>query len=229
MRFGLRLAATAAMGMCALGAIPQAFAATLSLTTSWYADSSGTAQLGSASTGTTTTVSATNGYTYGQQVSNVAGHKFTDSSLYGFNDAYAFSLTGEAAVNSITATMNLGSLLDIQNLQVRLYRYDGSAPVPLALTGLPAGGSAPVINAWTPMPVGTGWATVFSATNLLAGNYVLEVRGVGAGSAGGTYAGVLQVGPVPVPVIAALPLLLSGLGILGAGGLLRQRLIGVKN
>lgn len=204
-----------------LAAPAEVLAAPLSLTTSWYADAAGTAQQSPASTGAYTAVSATNGYTYGQQVLDTSGHKFTGSALYGFDDAYAFTLTGPASANSLTATINLGSLLDIQNLQVRLFQYNGSTPIPLALSGVPAGGVAPPTNGWTPVATGTGWTTIFSDPNLAAGNYVLEVRGVANGSSGGTYAGLLQIGPVPLP--AGLPLLLSGLGLFGAGSWARAR------
>ena len=60
-----------------------------------------------------------------------------------------------------------------------------------------------------------------SAT-LAAGTYVLEVRGMATGTSGGSYSGTLNVAPVPLP--ATLPLLLSGLGLLG--GLLRRGLSG---
>ena len=56
-------------------------------------------------------------------------------------------------------------------------------------------------------------------TMLNAGSYVLEVRGNVTGSAGGSYSGSLNLVPTPVP--AALPLLLSGLGIFG--GAVRSR------
>ncbi len=64
--------------------------------------------------------------------------------------------------------------------------------------------------------------TVLSPTTLSAGTYVLEVRGNVTGTAGGGYSGVIDLQPVPVP--AALPLMLSGLGLLG--GLLRKRAAG---
>jgi PEP-CTERM motif len=55
--------------------------------------------------------------------------------------------------------------------------------------------------------------TVLNPTTLAAGTYVLEIRGDVTGSSGGTYSGELNLNPVPLP--AALPLLLSGLGLLG--------------
>jgi hypothetical protein len=61
--------------------------------------------------------------------------------------------------------------------------------------------------------------TVLDPTTLTAGSYVLEIRGEVTGSSGGTYTGSLNLNPVPLP--AALPLLLSGLGLLG--GWIRKR------
>jgi hypothetical protein len=55
-------------------------------------------------------------------------------------------------------------------------------------------------------------------TMLNAGTYVLEVRGNVVGSAGGSYSGNLNLVPTPLP--AALPLLLSGIGLLG--GVIRR-------
>ncbi len=217
-RSWFRLSASLALLSSAVGLAPVASADTLNLTTSWYADASGTAQLGAGSTGNSSAVSATHGYVYGQQVSDVGGHAFSSSvsGLYGFDDAYAFTLSGPAVANSITASINLGSLLNIQNLQVRLFTYSGGIPVALSGdTGLPAGGGSLVVTGWTSMPAsGTGWVAIFNDTNLNPVSYVFEVRGLATGSAGGTYAGALQVGPVPLP--PGLTLLLSGLGVFGS-------------
>jgi hypothetical protein len=50
---------------------------------------------------------------------------------------------------------------------------------------------------------------VSASTVLAAGTYVLEARGDVTGSAGGAYAGVLQLSPVPL--LGAAWLLLSGI------------------
>ena len=49
---------------------------------------------------------------------------------------------------------------------------------------------------------------------LASGTYVLEVRGDVTGTGGGSYAGLIDLQPVPLP--AALPLILSGLGLSAA-------------
>jgi hypothetical protein len=62
--------------------------------------------------------------------------------------------------------------------------------------------------------------TSLPETVLGAGSYVLEVRGLVTGSAGGLYSGQFTVAPAPVPapvpVPAALWLMGSALGLVGA-------------
>lgn len=154
--------------------------------------------------------------------SDFYGHTFTAPTLtipgtpgagYGFYDDFVFTITG-ASANSITTTIDFGSTLQITNLQERLYSLTGNT---VPTFGTPVGG---VIDAWT-SPVGTsGQVAVLPATILSPGTYVLEIRGNVVGAAGGSYAGVLNVTPVPVPLPAALPLLLFGLA--GCGFLRRK-------
>lgn len=137
-------------------------------------------------------------------------------SAWGFYDDFIFSISQSASADSVTSTINLGSL-SLSNLQVRLYNESGNSPPVL---GTPNGGA---ISAWSnAINGGSGISGTYSVlnTNLAAGNYVLEVRGNATGSSGGSYSGTLNVQPVPLP--AALPLLLSGLGFLGVGA--RRRL-----
>jgi hypothetical protein len=54
---------------------------------------------------------------------------------------------------------------------------------------------------------------VIDPITLGVGNYVLEIRGDVTGTAGGGYAGVLNISPVPEPGEWAL--LLFGLGLMG--------------
>ncbi|MGD9841860.1 MAG: FxDxF family PEP-CTERM protein [Steroidobacteraceae bacterium] len=131
-----------------------------------------------------------------------------------FYDDYVFTIDA-SSLSSITATIDLGSVFDINNLNVRLFSWNGNAEsnsTPTVTIGAPVGG---VLQAWT-YATGTGDVAVINQTNVTAGTYVLQVRGNTDGSNGGTYVGQLQVTPVPLP--AALPLLLSGLGLLGLMG-----------
>jgi hypothetical protein len=128
---------------------------------------------------------------------------------FSFYDDYIFTVAA-ATVDSVTSEINLGSL-SINNLEERIYSISGNSPPVL---GNPTGFQ----TAWT-TPVSfsagasSGMLTVLDPTTLSAGTYVLEVRGNVTGSNGGGYSGQIDLQPVPLP--AALPLLLSGLGLLG--------------
>jgi hypothetical protein len=136
---------------------------------------------------------------------------------WGFYDDFIFSIPANASADSVTSTINLGSL-SISNLEVRLYSLSGNTPPVL---NTPVGGA---IESWSsPLNGGpgiTGTVNVLDADNLATGSYVLEVRGNVTGSTGGSYSGTLNVDPVPLP--AALPLLLSGIGLLGAAARRRR-------
>jgi len=111
---------------------------------------------------------------------------------FNFYDDFLLNVpTGTLA--AIATSFSFGSLFNIDNLQVRL--YGGSTPT----LGAPAGGA---ISSWsTPISAGsfTGTLVTIPETVLAAGNYVLEVRGLVSGVAGGSYTGQLNVAPVPVP------------------------------
>lgn len=147
------------------------------------------------------------GNTFTSPTSVIAG---SPSPGYGFYDDFIFSIGG-AAANAITSTMNLASVLAITDLQVRLYSYDSNPLLPVL--GSPIGGA---VNAWSSeidySPGMTGFVSVLPTTILNPGTYVLEIRGNVLGSAGGSYAGTLNLSPVPLP--AALPLMLAGFGLL---------------
>jgi hypothetical protein len=149
---------------------------------------------------------------YGYTNSFLAGSGSTPitGSTFGFYDDYVFTIGG-ATADSVTSTINLGTLLQINNLSARLYSTTGNPTLPVL--GAPVGGA---IDAWsTPINVSglSGTATVIAATTLAPGTYVEEIRGNVVGTFGGSYAGVLNLTPVPVP--AGLPLLLSAVGGLG--------------
>lgn len=131
----------------------------------------------------------------------------------GFYDAFVFSVP-DSTVDSVTTSIDLGTFSQISNLQVRLFDFSlnptPNEPNPLV---------GPVYDAtWT--HVGGVTVDVLGPTMLAPGTYVLEVRGDVTGSSG-SYGGTLNFAPVPVP--AALPLLLSGLGALGAAMRRRER------
>jgi hypothetical protein len=71
----------------------------------------------------------------------------------------------------------------------------------------------------TVQQVGPATLVQINPTMLGAGSYVLEISGTSSGSIGGNYTGSLELQAVPLP--AALPLLLSGFGLVG--GLRRRR------
>lgn len=143
---------------------------------------------------------------YGYTNTFLAGSGSTPitGSSFGFYDDYVFTISG-ATADSVTSTINLGTSLQINNLSARLYSTTGNPTLPVL--GAPVGG---VIDAWsTPINVSglAGTAAVIAATTLAPGTYVEEIRGTVAGTVGGTYAGVLNLAPIPLP--AGLPLLLS--------------------
>lgn len=122
---------------------------------------------------------------------------------FSFYDDFVFTVAN-STVDAASFVFNDGTTLAINDLQMRLYSTSGNNNLPV-LGNAPAGLLA-------------GWSNAFS-TQLSAGTYVLEVRGDVTGTAGGSYTGIINLEPVPLP--AALPLILSGLGLFG--GLARKR------
>jgi hypothetical protein len=132
---------------------------------------------------------------------------------FGFYDDYVFNVAASTA-DSVSSTIDLGTLA-VTGLQERLYKVSGNTPLPVL------GDSAGPWSATVPFTVpgvATGETTVLAPEMLAAGTYVLEIRGTATGANGGGYTGQLDLQPVPLP--AALALLLSGLGLLG--GALRR-------
>jgi hypothetical protein len=155
---------------------------------------------------------------FGNQTTALTGTSSPVGS-YAFQDTYEFSVSQAASGDALTVSLNLdlgsGPTFDISNLQFRLYEVAaGTAP------GLLIPGTAKVITAWKGTS-GPSSGTPINAnfSGIQAGMYFLDVAGTADGSSGGTYLGQLNLAPVPLP--AALPLLLSGLGLLG--GLRRRR------
>lgn len=205
---GLICPLTVAAGIALIGVAPCAMAGTIGLsfqTTSVGTQSSGSTVGGVAITGAATIVPS------GASASYIYGDTFTSptplitGSSYGFFDDYAFTVSTSTA-DSVTTTINLGNLQQISNLSVGLFSTSaynlfaaGGAP---SLTPIPG-----EVNATT-----SGSTATLSVADLSAGTYVLEIRGQATGVNGGSYAGVLNVAPVPLP--ATLPLLGLGLGLL---------------
>jgi hypothetical protein len=134
------------------------------------------------------------------------------STGFGFYDDFVFTVS-TATADAITSTIDFANVLGVNNLQTRLYNFSGNPNLPVL--GAPVGGA---IEAWSStfnLAPGTNEiVNVLPMTMLSAGTYVLEVRGNVVGSSGGSYSGNLNLVPTPLP--AALPLLLSGIGLLGA-------------
>lgn len=125
-----------------------------------------------------------------------------------FWDDFTFTLT-DASANSVTSSISLSNLLGIDNMSARLYTgstHQTGAVVPGTL-----------MSAWgTVANLGSGvgiTTVVLNPLVLAAGTYTLQLKGTVVGSAGGSYAGVLNVAPVPEPETNAM--LLSGLLLIG--------------
>src|SRR5689334_17133028 len=146
--------------------------------------------------------SFTYGHTFNAPTTTITGSvNANNPSGSGFYDDFVFQITG-ASTNAITSTIDFAGILQINNLQVRLYNAAGNSfPVLGAPAGCPGVGCT-LIDAWsTPVNYGptTGTVSVLPSTTLSAGTYVLEVRGNVVGAAGGSYSGVLNIAAVPVP------------------------------
>jgi hypothetical protein len=133
---------------------------------------------------------------------------------YSFQDTYKFSVNQAASGDALTVSLNLNvagtAEFDISNLQFRLYEVASNAVQPGL--GIPTGST--LITAWTGAPgPSTGASIQSNFSGIQAGTYFLDIAGTADGSNGGTYVGQLNLAPVPLP--AALPLLLSGLGLFG--------------
>jgi hypothetical protein len=193
-----------------MGSVSSAFAGTLPLS---YSETA----VGTVVSGITTNLSVPGSYTYDhtfftQQTPTIQG----SSAAYGFYDDFVFTISG-AAASSITSTIDLGNVLQITGLQARLYKPASGEQLPVH--GAPSNG---VTDAWSMvLAPGVGSVTVFNPNlQLSAGTYVLELRGTATGSSGGSYAGVLNLAPSPVPVPAAAWLFMSAFGGLAS---LRRR------
>lgn len=212
-----QLLSTLVASALAIGCMPMASAAALNLTHSFVNTTA--PDLGN---GVITSLgvpgSSTYGHTFAAPTTTIPG---SPGAGYGFYDDFVFTISS-ASTNAITSTIDFSGLLQINNLQVRLFNASGNTfPVLGAPAGCPGVGCS-LIDAWSsPVNYGptTGTVSVLPTTSLSAGTYVLEVRGNVVGAAGGSYSGVLNLAPVPVPAAAWL----FGSGVLGLAAARRRR------
>lgn len=162
---------------------------------------------GTAGPGTITSPSVPSSLYFGNSVAPTPAF----SGIYGFFDDFIFTIPG-AQSNAVSTTIDLGSALQVTNLQMRLFNYSGN---PTPTLGIPSG---VVIDAVV-SPISTyGLLTVLPTTILAPGTYVLQTRGTATGTYGGSYAGTLNLAPVPIPATAWL----LGSGLLGLIGVARR-------
>jgi len=134
---------------------------------------------------------------------------------FNFADAYTFSYEPTSSFNSFVATIDLGAVLGIANFQAAVFPGTAlAAGTHIGSSGTTSG--ALVGLGWT----GTGPTITLSDPALPGGQYTLEVRGLVTGGSGGSYAGVINISPVPEA--STYSMMLVGLAIVGIAMRRRQ-------
>ena len=172
---------------------------------------------------TPTVLSVPATYTFGHTFTTNTGSLLSAPS-FDFYDDYLFTVSS-ARVNSATITLDQLPDSQIVNLDVRLFSWNGTLENPAtggssSTNRITFGSPSSTPFQGNPNPFVGGTSVILPTQNLAAGTYVLQIRGVINGLAGGGYSGTLNTS-APIPVPAALPLLISGLGMLG---LFRRRI-----
>lgn len=232
-----KAAAISGLAIAGLGSLPAA-ASTVSLTgtgqMTWTAQFLGTASPpdyaqttpnASLNQGNNYSLSLPGQYTFldqfGSKQTNVLpGSSSSSVGTYAFQDTYEFSISSAASGDLLSVSLNLGSgtqaLYDISNLQFRLYEVPSNST-----PGLSIPGGSTIVTPWTGTSgYSNGSAIQANFTDAQSGTYFLDIAGTADGSIGGTYVGQINLAPVPLP--GAVWLMVSGLGLLGAGARRRR-------
>jgi hypothetical protein len=136
---------------------------------------------------------------------------------YTILDSFGFTVGADAQGDVLTATLNLANVFNFANLQLRLYQVTSSSVVPV-VPGIPAGST--MIQPWIGTTVSNPNEVIASFSGLQNNaTYFLDIAGIPNGTNGGSYTGILNLAPVPLPPNSWL--LISGLGVIGV--LIRRR------